>query len=86
VNLRSGMPCKAHPSSSLFSLGYAPDYVVYHELIMTSKEYMHTVTVVDPCWLAELGPMVSLLISMHFYYYLSLTLRLKFLVFWSKRK
>jgi pre-mRNA-splicing factor ATP-dependent RNA helicase DHX38/PRP16 len=57
VNLRSGLPCKLHPSSALFSLGYAPDYVVYHELIMTSKEYMHCVTTVDPYWLAEMGPM-----------------------------
>ncbi len=51
------MPCKIHPSSALFALGYAPDYTVYHELIMTSKEYMHCVTTVDPHWLAELGPM-----------------------------
>lgn len=40
VNLRTGIPCKLHPSSALYSLGYAPDYVVYHELIMTTKEYM----------------------------------------------
>ena len=32
-----------------------PDYVVYHELILTSKEYLSTVTSVDPKWLAELG-------------------------------
>jgi pre-mRNA-splicing factor ATP-dependent RNA helicase DHX38/PRP16 len=57
VNLRTGMPCKLHPSSSLFSLGYIPEYVVYHELIMTTKEYMNCVTTVDPYWLAELGPM-----------------------------
>ena len=31
--------------------------MVYHELIMTSKEYMHCVTTVDPYWLAEMGPM-----------------------------
>ena len=30
---------------------------VYHELIMTTKEYMHTATAVDGYWLAELGPM-----------------------------
>ena len=30
-----GIPCHLHPSSSLFGLGYTPDYVVYHELIMT---------------------------------------------------
>ncbi len=57
VNLRSGIPCKMHPSSALFALGYAPDYIVYHELVMTSKEYMHCVTAVDPYWLAELGSM-----------------------------
>ena len=51
------MPCKIHPSSALFALGYAPDYVVYHDLIMTSKEYMHCVTVVDAYWLEEMGPM-----------------------------
>jgi pre-mRNA-splicing factor ATP-dependent RNA helicase DHX38/PRP16 len=44
-----------HPTSALYGLGYLPDYVVYHELILTSKEYMSTVTSVDPHWLAELG-------------------------------
>ena len=56
-NLKNGLNCHLHPSSALFSLGYAPDYVVYHEVIMTSREYLHCVTVVDPKWLAELGPM-----------------------------
>ena len=32
-----------------------PSYVIYHELILTSKEYMTQVTAVDPYWLAELG-------------------------------
>ena len=32
-----------------------PTYVVYHELILTSKEYMTQVTAVDAYWLAELG-------------------------------
>jgi len=49
VNLRNGMPCFLHPSSALAGLGYTPDYIVYHELIMTSKEYMRTVTAVGPC-------------------------------------
>ena len=30
---------------------------MYHELVMTTKEYMHTATAVDGYWLAELGPM-----------------------------
>ena len=57
VNMLTGMPCHLHPSSALFGLGYTPDYVVYHELVLTSKEYMRTVTAVDAEWLAELGPM-----------------------------
>ncbi|KAK9273961.1 hypothetical protein L1049_018773 [Liquidambar formosana] len=57
VNCRNGMPCHLHPSSALYGLGYTPDYVVYHELTLTTKEYMQCVTAVEPQWLAEFGPM-----------------------------
>ncbi|KAJ2861592.1 Pre-mRNA-splicing factor ATP-dependent RNA helicase PRP16 [Coemansia erecta] len=57
TNLRTGMPCHVHPTSALYGMGYTPDYIVYHELIYTSKEYMQCVTAVDPRWLAEMGPM-----------------------------
>lgn len=30
-----------------------PSYVVYHELILTSKEYMTQVTAIDPYWLGR---------------------------------
>ncbi|CAI0555466.1 unnamed protein product [Linum tenue] len=57
VNCRSGMPCHLHPTSALYGLGYTPDYVVYHELVLTTKEYMQCATSVEPQWLAEMGPM-----------------------------
>ncbi|CAL5200097.1 unnamed protein product [Lathyrus oleraceus] len=57
VNSRNGMPCHLHPSSALYGMGCTPDYVVYHELILTTKEYMQCATAVEPHWLAELGPM-----------------------------
>ncbi|KNA16660.1 hypothetical protein SOVF_086980 [Spinacia oleracea] len=57
VNTRNGIPCHLHPSSALYGLGYTPEYVVYHELLLTTKEYMQCVTAVEPHWLAELGPM-----------------------------
>ncbi|KAK9707548.1 hypothetical protein RND81_07G204300 [Saponaria officinalis] len=57
VNTRNGIPCHLHPSSALYGLGYTPEYVVYHELLLTTKEYMQCVTAVEPQWLAELGPM-----------------------------
>lgn len=40
VNVRNGMKCFLHPTSSLYGVGFTVYYVVYHELIMTSKEYM----------------------------------------------
>jgi len=57
VNARTGMPCHLHPTSALYGLGFTPDYIVYHDLVMTTKEYMQQVTAVDAEWLAELGPM-----------------------------
>ena len=58
INMLSGIPAGLHPSSALFGLGYTPDYVCYHELISTSKEYMSCVTAVDGYWLAEVGSML----------------------------
>jgi len=55
INLRTSVTVQLHPTSALYGLGFLPDYVIYHELILTSKEYMSTVTAVDPHWLAELG-------------------------------
>lgn len=57
VNLRTGIPCFLHPTSALYGMGFTPEYIVYHELIMTTREYMQCVTAVDGEWLAELGPM-----------------------------
>ncbi|KAJ5075069.1 pre-mRNA-splicing factor atp-dependent RNA helicase prp16 [Anaeramoeba ignava] len=57
VNLRTGLTCHLHPTSSLYGSGFTPDYVVYHELVMTTKEFMQCVTAVEPEWLAQLGPM-----------------------------
>ena len=54
INLRTNLGIQLHPTSALYA-GHPPDYVVYHELILTSKVYVSTVTAVDPHWLADLG-------------------------------
>jgi pre-mRNA-splicing factor ATP-dependent RNA helicase DHX38/PRP16 len=55
ANMRTGLQINLHPTSSL-SLGASTDhYVIYQELVLTTKEYMRNVTIVDPLWLAELG-------------------------------
>jgi hypothetical protein len=33
-----------------------PEWVIYHELVMTSKEYMREVLSIDPKWLLEAAP------------------------------
>ncbi|EPX74738.1 ATP-dependent RNA helicase Prp22 [Schizosaccharomyces octosporus yFS286] len=43
-----------HPSSVLF--GKPAEWVIYHELIQTTKEYMHTVSTIHPRWLVEVAP------------------------------
>lgn len=55
VNLRTSVSMQLHPTSALFNSGDPPDYVIYHELILTSKEYMSCVTSVDAHWLADMG-------------------------------
>ena len=40
VNTRTGMPAHLHPTSALFGMGFTADHIVYHELVMTGKEYM----------------------------------------------
>lgn len=55
ANLRTAVGVLLHPTSALYGAGVLPDYVIYHELVLTSKEYMSTVTAVDARWLAELG-------------------------------
>ncbi|KAL8529450.1 hypothetical protein ACS0TY_006761 [Phlomoides rotata] len=43
-----------HPSSGLAQL--LPRWVVYHELVLTTKEYMRQVTELKPEWLLEIAP------------------------------
>ena len=33
-----------------------PRWIVYHELVLTSKEYMRTVSEIKPGWLLEIAP------------------------------
>jgi pre-mRNA-splicing factor ATP-dependent RNA helicase DHX16 len=43
-----------HPSSCLAKT--VPQWLVYFELVLTSKEYMRQVIVLDPKWLLEIAP------------------------------
>ena len=43
-----------HPSSVLHQR--QPEFLLYHELVLTTKEYMREVTLIEPKWLVELAP------------------------------
>ncbi|EPE36784.1 P-loop containing nucleoside triphosphate hydrolase [Glarea lozoyensis ATCC 20868] len=52
--LIEGTPVYLHPSSALF--GKQAEWVIYHTLVLTSKEYMHHTTSIEPKWLVEAAP------------------------------
>ncbi|KAL6851253.1 DEAH-box ATP-dependent RNA helicase prp22 [Amphichorda felina] len=52
--LIEGTPVYLHPSSALF--GKHAEWVIYHTLILTTKEYMHYTTSIEPKWLVEAAP------------------------------
>jgi ATP-dependent RNA helicase DHX8/PRP22 len=52
--LVEGTPVYIHPSSALFNR--QPEWVIYHELVLTSKEYMREVIAIEPKWLVEVAP------------------------------
>lgn len=43
-----------HPSSVL--AGTLPPFILFSELVQTSKSYVRTVSIVNPDWLIELAP------------------------------
>ncbi|KAJ5342301.1 hypothetical protein N7541_011425 [Penicillium brevicompactum] len=52
--LVEGTPVYMHPSSAMF--GKPSEHVIYHTLVLTTKEYMHCTTAIEPKWLVEAAP------------------------------
>ncbi|KAF3931597.1 hypothetical protein ABW19_dt0210007 [Dactylella cylindrospora] len=52
--LTEGTPVYMHPSSALF--GKPAEHVIYHTLVLTTKEYMHCTTAIEPKWLVDAAP------------------------------
>lgn len=44
-------PAYIHPFLSPFH-----EWLIYHELVLTTREYCHNVTAVEPKWLVEVAP------------------------------
>ncbi|KAI9705558.1 MAG: DEAH-box ATP-dependent RNA helicase prp22 [Candelina mexicana] len=52
--LTEGTPVYMHPSSALF--GKPAEHVIFHTLVLTTKEYMQCTTGIEPKWLVEAAP------------------------------
>mmetsp|Transcript_3518 Transcript_3518/g.8466 ORF Transcript_3518/g.8466 Transcript_3518/m.8466 type:complete len:1087 (+) Transcript_3518:95-3355(+) len=52
--VKQGQTVAIHPSSSLYQ--ELPRFVIYHELVYTSKEFMRQVVEIKPEWLIEVAP------------------------------
>ncbi|KAJ9301499.1 hypothetical protein DTO271G3_1634 [Paecilomyces variotii] len=52
--VKNGQTVYLHPSSTLFEVN--PKWVIYHELVLTSKEYMRSNMPLQPEWLVEVAP------------------------------
>ncbi|KAL8645071.1 MAG: hypothetical protein Q9210_006911 [Variospora velana] len=52
--LIEGTPVYMHPSAALF--GKPAEHVIFHTLVLTTKEYMQCTTAIEPKWLVEAAP------------------------------
>ena len=64
--LTEGTVVHIHPSSALFQK--QPEWVIYHELVLTSKEYMREVVTIEPKWLTEVAPNFYKVVSRFSFY------------------
>lgn len=55
-SIKKNQPVYIHPSSALFPIKPPPKLLLYHELVLTSKEYMRNCMLVQSEWLQELAP------------------------------
>ncbi|KAL2045374.1 hypothetical protein ABVK25_012163 [Lepraria finkii] len=52
--VKNGMTTYLHPSSTLFEVN--PKWIIFYELVLTSREYMRGNLPIQPEWLAEAAP------------------------------
>ncbi|EGO60221.1 hypothetical protein NEUTE1DRAFT_127148 [Neurospora tetrasperma FGSC 2508] len=53
--LKNNMTVYVHPSSVVKGMDPPPKVIIYHELVVTTKEFVRSVIPIDPKWLTEFG-------------------------------
>ncbi|XP_062505278.1 ATP-dependent RNA helicase DHX33-like [Corticium candelabrum] len=57
ITVGARQPVAIHPSSCLFHKKPAAQYLLYNEIVYTSKCYMRNVSVIDSSWLHQVAPL-----------------------------
>lgn len=54
--VRGDHPVALHPTSVLAKYGAPPEWVAYHDVVLTTQEYLRDCTKIRPQWLMEVAP------------------------------
>ncbi|KAF1774002.1 P-loop containing nucleoside triphosphate hydrolase [Phytophthora cactorum] len=54
--LRDQRPVQLHPTSVYYHMGTLPDWVIFHQSVLTTEEFVRDVSRIDPRWLVDLAP------------------------------
>ncbi|KAL4173138.1 hypothetical protein KRP22_008293 [Phytophthora ramorum] len=54
--LRDQRPVQLHPTSVYYHMGTLPDWIMFHQSVLTTEEFVRDVSRIDPRWLVDLAP------------------------------
>ncbi|RQM13908.1 hypothetical protein DD237_006029 [Peronospora effusa] len=53
---RDQRPVQLHPTSVYYHMGTLPDWIIFHQSVLTTEEFVRDVSRIDPRWLVDLAP------------------------------
>eukprot|EP00644_Phytophthora_capsici_P008597 jgi/Phyca11/111763/e_gw1.20.17.1 len=54
--VRDQRPVQLHPTSVYYHMGILPDWIMFHQSVLTTEEFVRDVSKIDPRWLVDLAP------------------------------
>ncbi|KAJ0402879.1 hypothetical protein P43SY_000493 [Pythium insidiosum] len=54
--VRDGRVVQVHPTSVFYHAGRLPDWILYHQSVLTTDEYIRDISKIDPRWLVTIAP------------------------------
>jgi ATP-dependent RNA helicase DDX35 len=54
--VRDGRVVQIHPTSVFYYMGRSPDWLIFHQSVLTTDEYIRDLSRIDPRWLVAIAP------------------------------